>query len=85
MGSFIEAGVAEGLEMKVARELTLKTFSGTAKLLREMNLEPQELIDMVSSPGGTTVAGRDILENSDVAGVIKQTIIRAAQRSRELS
>jgi len=82
--SFIVAGVAAGLTEKVSRRLTLKTFAGTAKLLEAWQMEPQELIDMVSSPNGTTVAGREILENSDVATICQKTILRARQRSIEL-
>jgi len=39
---------------------------------------------MVSSPGGTTVAGRQILENSDVKDIMEKTIARATERGREL-
>ena len=82
--SFIQAGVSAGLSESAARDLSLKTFGGTARLLSEKQLTPQELIAMVSSPGGTTVAGREILESSDVQAVIKQTVLRATERSREL-
>ena len=82
--SFIQAGVSAGMTESTARDLSLKTFAGTARLLSEKQLTPQELIAMVSSPGGTTVAGREILESSDVQAVIKQTVLRATERSREL-
>lgn len=82
--SFIAAGTAEGLSEEVARNLALKTFAGTAKLLTDWNLSPRELIDMVSSPGGTTVAGREILESSQVKQTLIDTIKRAAERSRQL-
>ncbi len=82
--SFITAGVNAGLDKEVARKLTLQTFSGTARLLHEWNMPPEELIRMVSSPNGTTVAGREILESSDVRAVIERTIARAKERSREL-
>jgi len=81
---FIQAGVSQGLTPQTARMLTLQTFSGTARLLAEGELKPRELIDMVSSPNGTTVAGREVLESSDVNEIIKKTIQRADQRSREL-
>jgi len=83
--AFIEAGMAEGLTKEVARRLALETFVGTAVLLEAWELEPEELIKMVSSPNGTTVAGRAILEDSTVKEVIVRTIRRATQRSRELS
>ena len=82
---FIDGGVKEGLSPDQARELAIMTFIGTGSLLKEKNLSPDELIKMVSSPNGTTVAGREVLENSNVPEIISNTISRAAQRSRELS
>ncbi|MBN1437187.1 MAG: pyrroline-5-carboxylate reductase [Sedimentisphaerales bacterium] len=82
--AFINGGVRAGLEPGVARELTLKTFAGTAELLSEWKMDCEELIQMVSSPNGTTVAGREVLENSPVAEIIENTVLRATQRSREL-
>jgi len=82
--SFVEAAVTEGLDKQVSRELALQTFSGTAKLLAEWDMEPSELIEMVSSPNGTTVAGREVLESSKAREIIVKTIQRAAERSREL-
>jgi len=82
--AFIEAGKGLGLEAEVARDLSLQTFLGTARLLAETGMEPQTLVDMVSSPKGTTVAGRQVLESSGFAGAIGKTIQAAAERSKEL-
>lgn len=82
---FIDAGVSLGLDTENAKALALQTFIGTAKLLREKTITPEELITMVSSPNGTTVAGREVLESSDVIQILEKTIIRATERSKELS
>jgi pyrroline-5-carboxylate reductase len=82
--AFIEAGRGLGLDEEVARDLSVQTFLGTAKLLAETGMEPQTLVDMVSSPKGTTVAGRQVLESSGFSGVIERTIQAAAERSKEL-
>ncbi|MFC1769220.1 pyrroline-5-carboxylate reductase [Nanoarchaeota archaeon] len=82
--AFAHAGIEAGLDKKTSRELTIQTFLGTAKLLKESNLCPNELINMVSSPGGTTIAGREVLENSDVEEVVKKTVDAATKRSKEL-
>lgn len=81
---FKEAGVEDGLSEDIAYELSLRTFIGTAKLLEKKKMQPEELIDMVSSPNGTTVAGREILDNSDVKEIIKKTVKKATERSKEL-
>ncbi|MBT3324326.1 pyrroline-5-carboxylate reductase [archaeon] len=82
--AFTEAGIENGLDKDVAYSLSLKTFLGTAKLLEEKGLEAGKLVEMVSSPNGTTVAGREILESSDYKEIIKKTINRAKERSIEL-
>jgi pyrroline-5-carboxylate reductase len=81
---FIDAGVKLGLDGEAARNLSLQTFLGTAKLLAETGMEPDRLVEMVSSPKGTTVAGREVLEASDVAEVIERTVRAATERSKEL-
>ena len=82
--AFIASGVDRGLEYAESRALTLQTALGTAKLLQERGMSVEELVSMVSSPGGTTVAGRQVLESSDIASVLSRTIAAATQRSREL-
>ncbi|UCF99604.1 MAG: pyrroline-5-carboxylate reductase [Spirochaetaceae bacterium] len=82
--AFIAAGKGLGLEPEVARNLSIQTFLGTAKLLADTGMDPQKLVDLVSSPNGTTVAGLQVLETSDYAQVISGTIQAAAVRSREL-
>ena len=80
----VEGGVKSGLNREVSTELTLQTFLGTSKLLIESGMSADELVKMVSSPGGTTVAGREILEKSDVKDVLVNTVKRATLRSKEL-
>ena len=79
-----EGAVKQGLPKDVAEQLAIQTVLGTGKLLRDMKLSPHELISMVSSPGGTTVAGRQVLESSDVKDIVERTIARATERGREL-
>lgn len=82
--AFTAAGVANGLSEDQAYALVRATFSGTARLLSEKSLSPEELVTMVSSPNGTTVAGREVLESSDYADIVHKTVARTIERSREL-
>ncbi len=82
--AFIEAGIKGGLSPELSRELALQTMKGTAVLLQKKNMSPEELVKMVSSPNGTTVAGREVLEASDYREVIGRTVARTIERSREL-
>jgi pyrroline-5-carboxylate reductase len=79
-----DAGVKQGLSKEVALELAIQTVKGTGKLLQETGMGPEELIEIVSSPGGTTIAGRNVLEKSDLREILMKTIEAAAERSREL-
>jgi len=82
--AFIEAGISQGLSPEAARLLTLQTMKGTAELMETKELEPEELVRMVSSPGGTTVAGREVLEASELKTILAATVKRAVERSKEL-
>jgi len=79
-----EAGVKQGLSRDISAELAERTALGTAKLLIEKGLSADELIKMVASPGGTTIAGLDVLAKSDVKHVLIKTVEKAAKRSKEL-
>jgi len=84
LDALIEGAIKQGLSKETARELAFQTALGTGKLLKEYGLTPKELINIVSSPGGTTVAGMEILKKSDVKDVLIKTIEAATKRSKEL-
>jgi pyrroline-5-carboxylate reductase len=81
---FIKAGVAEGLTEEDSAKLAVATFRGTAGLVASMGMDTEGLIEMVTSPNGTTAAGRSVLESSECFNIIKDTVATAAERSREL-
>ena len=54
--SFIEGGVALGLDRDLAQVLALQTFIGAAELIHQTGETPEQLRKNVTSPGGTTAA-----------------------------
>ncbi len=84
VAALADAGIAQGLSDEQAYSLALQTFLGTAKVLREGEESPEALIQSVSSPNGTAVAGMQVLIQSDVRSVLAETVAAAAARSREL-
>jgi pyrroline-5-carboxylate reductase len=78
------AGVQVGLPRSTAAALAAQTVYGAGKLLRESGETPEALRAKVSSPGGTTVAGIERLEQRDFRGAIAAAVARATERAREL-
>ena len=82
--SLIDAGVLMGLPRPVARELVLQTAVGTAKMAQEVEKHPAELKDLITSPGGTTIGGLQVLEDRGVRGAFLGAVEAATVRSMEL-
>jgi pyrroline-5-carboxylate reductase len=82
--SLADGGVKMGLDRATAMTLATQTVLGAAQLLAETGLHPGALKDMVSSPGGTTIAGISALEEGGIRTTFIRAVERATLRSREL-
>lgn len=80
-----DGGVAAGLARDVATQLAVQTVIGTAKMVAETGLHPAVLRDQVTSPGGTTIAALQVLENRGVRSAFIDAVKAATERSRELA
>ena len=80
-----DAGVQNGLPRATATQLAAQTVLGAAKMVLETGQHPGQLKDMVTSPGGTTIAGIAALENRAFRSATMEAVAAAAKRSRELS
>jgi pyrroline-5-carboxylate reductase len=76
--------VAAGLAPDVATELTLQTISGAAAMLQETGETPQRLREMVTSPGGTTLAGLSELDRRAFVDALVAAVLAATRRATEL-
>ena len=83
--AMIEACILLGLSRDVATELIIQTMLGSAKMLRDTGKHPVELREMVTSPGGTTIAAIRILEETGVRAAFLNAIDAARHRSAELA
>ena len=85
---FIEAlsdgGVRAGLPRDRALEFACRTVLGSAAMVLETGKHPGELKDMVTSPGGTTIAGITALEKGAFRGTVISAVEAAWQRAVEL-
>ena len=83
--AMIEACILLGLSRDVATELIIQTMLGSAKMLRDTGTHPVELREMVTSPGGTTIAAIRHLEEAGVRAAFLNAIDAARHRSAELA
>ena len=85
MEAMAEAGGNLGLDPELAAALTVETAWGAARMARETAAAPATLRRNVTSPGGTTEAAIDALNEKGVDGHIAEALGRAHHRSRELA
>ena len=80
-----DGGVKMGLSRETALKLSAQTILGTAKMILESGMNPSDIKDMVSSPGGTTIAGIHALEKHGLRNAVISAVESAALKSKELS
>ncbi len=85
MDALQQSGQALGLSPQDAQLLTIQTALGAARMANESVLSPAELQRRVTSPGGTTAAALNVLENADIRAIFNKALIAARDRSRALS
>ena len=82
--ALIAGGVRMGLPEPTAAALVAQTVLGAAKLLVQSGESPAELRRKVTSPGGTTAAGLEQLEQAGLRAGIAEAVRAATERGREL-
>lgn len=79
-----EGGTTKGLSSEHALKLAAQTVFGAAAMVLETGQTPEVLTNAVTTPGGTTVAGLDVLKKEKLAACLIEAVNAAAKRSREL-
>jgi pyrroline-5-carboxylate reductase len=82
--AFTDAGVRMGLARETALRLISQSLLGAAKLCLRGEKPPAELRAMVTSPGGTTLAGLKVLEERKLREALIAAVEAATRRSAEL-
>lgn len=60
----MEGGVEMGFYPREAQTIAMQTMLGAVSLLRATGLHPEEAIDRVTTPGGTTIKGLNELDHA---------------------
>jgi pyrroline-5-carboxylate reductase len=79
-----DGGVKVGLHRDTALLLAAQTVFGSALLLLETGEHPGRLKDMVTSPGGTAIAGLHTLESGALRKTLIDAVEVASKRAAEL-
>ena len=83
--AFIEYAKSVDIDETVARDLFAKSLIGSAKMITDSGKSLDELIEMVSSKGGTTIAGLDKLREGGLPKAVEDCCKACTKRAYELS
>jgi len=81
----VQTATAMGLDDATARTLAVETAVGAAALAANSDAAMSELIARVRSPGGTTAAALDSLEEQDVRAIFSAALTAAKERANQLA
>ena len=79
-----DAGVSLGLSREKALQMAAQTFRGASQMVIETGEHPARLRDAVCSPGGSTIAGVNRLEQVGLRGDIIAGVEAAYKRTQEM-
>ena len=81
----IESAKKAGIDPDTARTLAVETARGATALAAAETESMSSLIERVRSPGGTTTAAFEFLDDVDARGIFATAIDRAEKRAAELA
>ncbi|MBE5038871.1 pyrroline-5-carboxylate reductase [Ructibacterium gallinarum] len=79
-----DAGVRYGLTKANAMKLAAKAVEGSAKMVLQTGIHPEQLKDQVCSPGGTTIAAVCELERTGFRASLQAAIDACVKRNEEM-
>jgi pyrroline-5-carboxylate reductase len=79
-----DAGVRLGIDRDLVSKLVTGTMIGAGMMLRETGQHPAQLKDMVTSPGGSTIAALEALEEAGIRNAFYKAVTAAWRRAKEV-
>ena len=84
ISALTDGGVKSGLTNAEAYRLALQTVGGTVETLRKLGCVPEQLKNMVSSPGGTTIDAVHSLEKNRFRAAVIDAVETATHKAELL-
>jgi pyrroline-5-carboxylate reductase len=85
VAALAQGGIKAGLDRDTAYLLAVQTSIGSVRALMETGKSHKELVEMVASPGGTTVEGLKIFEEANFSQIVSDAVYAAAARSKRIT
>lgn len=85
LDAMADAGEIYGIPRNKSLKLAAQSMLGAAKMILSDDRTPEELVDNVCSPGGTTIEGVKVLKESNLKGIIVNAVKASIDRSIEMS
>lgn len=86
---FIEAiaraGVEKGLDYNMALKMAAQSVLGASKMILETGRTPNDLVDMVCSPNGTTIEAVNVLRKNGFNDSVAEGVFAAIDKSIKMS
>ncbi len=79
-----KAGEKLGLDYETCLKLSAQTAFGSAKMIMDSGVNPEQLIINVTTPGGCTAVGNDVLKDNNVSEILEETITKTMQKAYKL-
>lgn len=84
ISALADGAVQVGVPRDQAIRLAAQTVLGSAKMVLETGIHPDQLKDQVCSPGGSTIAGVTALEENRFRYAVAQSIIQSTEKNLKL-
>ena len=79
-----KSGQKLGMDYDTCLKLSAQTALGAAKMIMESGINPEQLIINVTTPGGCTAVGNDVLKDNNISDILFDTIEKTMKKAYEL-
>ena len=84
IGAMADTAEREGMSKEQAKKFAAQAVLGSAKMVLETDKSPNELKDMVCSPGGTTIEAVRVLEEKEMQKDITEAMKACIDKAKKL-